>query len=164
MAHITEEMLQAYAEGCLPAQKEMEVMEHIAVCDQCAEAFATLMTEEKQVSPPPDLKREILRKTVFHKNPVQTVQTIQERKREKQREFFNYSMKVIFATAASVFMVITMSSGFEGRQKQEMPDEIVQVEQNVSEGEKKSVSKSLQEASGKVGDAVTGFLDVIKRR
>lgn len=53
MAHINKEMLQAYIEGILSRQEELEVMEHIAGCDGCAARFAGIMSEERLVSPPP---------------------------------------------------------------------------------------------------------------
>ena len=40
MAHISEELLQAYVHNRLPAGQEQAVMEHIAMCGSCARRFA----------------------------------------------------------------------------------------------------------------------------
>lgn len=165
MTHINEETLQAYIEGILSGQEEFEVMEHIAGCDGCADRFAGMMSEEKLVSPPPDLKKEILGRTVYRKNPVQAIQRMQERKREKRREFLAYSARVVFATAASVLIVFTMSVSTSSKQR-EMPVEIVQMrQQEKPRAEKKNlISDSLHKASGKMGDALQGFLTMFNRQ
>jgi len=162
MAHINEETLQAYIEGILSSQEELEVMEHIAECDGCAARFADMMSEERLVSPPPDLKKEILGRTVYRKSPVQAVQKMQERKREKQKEFLAYSARVVFAMAASVLIVFTMSAGTSSRQR-EMPVEMLPIrQQEKPRAEKKNViSDSLQKASGRMGDALQGFLSML---
>lgn len=67
MAHLTEEILQAFVAGNLNAQTEAEVMEHIAHCDSCAEHFADLLAEENLITPPPDLKKEVLEQTLYQK-------------------------------------------------------------------------------------------------
>ncbi|MCI8379299.1 MAG: hypothetical protein HFH72_12405 [Lachnospiraceae bacterium] len=161
MAHINEKMLQAYSEGILSRQEGLQVMEHIAGCDSCAARFAGMMSKEKLVSPPPDLKREILVKTVCRKSPAQAVRRMQERKRERQREFLAYSARVVFAMAASVLIVFTMSVS-TGSKQREMPVEIVQMrQQEKPEAERKNlISGSLQKASGKMGDALQGFLNL----
>lgn len=157
MAHISKEMWKAYEERTLSRQEELDMMEHIAQCDDCAGQFAKLITEEKLVSPPPDLKKDILVQTVYRRNPVQTIKEIQERKGEMQREFLAYTARVVFAMAASVFIVITMSFGAANKQK-EIPAELIQIQQQVPKSEKKLISNSLQKASGRMGDVLEGFL------
>lgn len=183
MAHIREEMIQEYVNGRLSAEDERMVMEHIAVCDYCATRFASEMAKGALVSPPPDLKQEILKKTVYRTKPVHTVKGVLERKRERRRELLAYSARVAFAMAASIVMLFTMSS-YRG-QIQQMPQEIVQTSQKTAstwakeglvrqkasekaredarkketsgESERKKITDSLQEASGKVGETLSDF-------
>lgn len=86
---------------------------------------------------------------------------MQERKRERQREFLTYSARVVFAMAASVLIVFTMSANIDSRQR-EMPVEMVQMRQQEKPkskaGKKNFISGSLQKASGRMGDALQGFL------
>ncbi len=163
MAHINDKRLQAYIAGKISTQDEFNIMEHIAGCDICAARFANMMPEERLVSPPPDLKKEILSRTVYQSNPVQAIQRMQERKRERQREFLAYSARVVFAMAASMLIVFTLSAGSSSKQR-EIPAEIVQIQQQEkAEAEKKNlISGSLQKASGKMGDALQDFLALLR--
>ena len=99
--------------------------------------------------------------TVCRKSPAQAVRRMQERKRERQREFLAYSARVVFAMAASVLIVFTISVS-TGSKQREMPVEIVQMrQQEKPEAERKNlISGSLQKASGKMGDALQGFLNL----
>lgn len=183
MAHISEEKLQAYISGQLSVQDELAMMEHIAVCDKCACHFAERMVKETVVSPPPDLRQEILEQTVYRIRPMDTVKGIRERKREQKRELLAYSARVVFAMAASIVMLFTMS--FSTDRMQQMPEEIMQAQQETvstlsrdkmlqkkasqqaeeedkrkeesDEKSRKKITDSLQEASGKVGEALSDF-------
>lgn len=162
MAHITDEVLQAYVDRMLPMQMELEIMEHIAKCDNCANRFARLQMGEPLVSPPPGLREDILQKTVYRRKAVWTVRDIQERRREKQRELLVYCVRIVFATAVSVLMLFTMPSGM-GRRQRSMPSETMQAQSQKAESravKRNAVSASLQKASGKVGDALNDFLAI----
>ena len=160
MGHITNEMLQAYVDGMLPVQMELEVMEHIAGCDNCASRFASLQMRENMVSPPPGLREDILQKTVYRSKAVWSVREIQERRREKQRELLVYCAKVAFAMAVSVLMLFTMPSGMRNTQRN-MPMETMQIQKEGTGAKRKNiVSTSLQKVSGQVGDALNEFLTI----
>ena len=169
MKHISDEVLLAYIAGRLSGQEEIEIMEHIAMCDNCAERFAGMLTEENMISPPPDLKSEILEQTVYRKSPVRTIQEIQERKRAKQRELLGYAVKVGVAMAASILMVISISTDSVTRQKhtqEAIGQELVIGEGQEEQGGRKNrnrISGSLQEVSNKMGDALTGFFDIFEK-
>jgi Predicted transmembrane transcriptional regulator (anti-sigma factor) len=125
MAHISEELLQAYVHNRLPAGQEQAVMEHIAMCGSCARRFASLMEKGMLVTPPPDLKKEILEKTVNRKSPVSEPEELWKRKSRQRRELLAYSVRVVVAMAASIMILLTMSfQGNTGR----MPEEIMQVQ------------------------------------
>lgn len=183
MAHISEEKLQAYVSGQLSVQDELAMMEHIASCDKCACYFADRVVKETVVSPPPDLRQEILEQTVYRICPMNTVKGIWERKREQRRELLAYSARVVFAMAASIVMLFTMS--FSMDRTQQMPEEIIQVQQKkaftltrdgilqkkasqqaqerdrrkeeLDEKSRNKITDSLQEASGKIGEALSDF-------
>lgn len=170
MKHISDEVLQAYVAETLSMQKEIEVMEHIAVCDSCAEHFASMMAEKNMVSPPPDLKSGILEQTVYRKSTVRTIQELQEKKREKQKEFLGYAVKVSVAMVASILMIISMSSNTGMRQNQELVQEqgivtgIISMNGQKAPEKRNRISGSLQKASGIMGDALTGFLDIFEEQ
>ena len=163
MAHLTEEILQAFVAGNLNAQTEAEIMEHIACCDSCAEHFADLLAEESLITPPPDLKKEVLEQTLYRKSSVQTIQKVSEKAREKQRRFWIYSAKVGFAMAASLLMIIGMSADFPKKAEPAAIEESAYVEKKDSYQRKNPVSGSLQKVSGKMGDALSDFLAVVTR-
>lgn len=166
MMHISEDILRAYFAGALSVQEELEIMEHIAVCDSCAKRFADGITQEITVAAPPDLKSGILEQTVYRKSPVRTIQELQERKRAKQKELMGYAVKVGVAMAASILMVISMSSNSVTGQKlagEEIRQNPVSEERQQERGvpEKRNwISDSLQRVSGKAGDALSGFWDI----
>lgn len=169
MTHMNDEVLQAYLAGELSIQKEIEIMEHIAVCDSCAKRFADGMTEKNMVTPPPDLKSGILEQTVYRKSTVRTIQELQERKRAKQKELMGYAVKVGLAMAASILMVISISSNGSIRQSEwgiKQQETVVETPKGPLQKEARKrnrISGSLQKASGKMGDALTGFLDIFER-
>ncbi len=179
MAHISEKMLQAYVRNRLPINEEQAVMEHIAMCDSCARRFAVHMEKGVLVLPPPDLKQEILDKTVDRKDFVFLVKDLSGKSGRQRKEWLAYSMRVVFAMAASIMILFTMS--FQNDTGQ-LPREIAQtqekaafvfkrdsiVKKTISERiseqkedpereEKKKITNSLQEASGVVGDTLSGF-------
>jgi len=182
MAHISEKMLQAYVSSRLPVKEEQAVMEHIAMCDSCARRFAVYMEKGILVSPPPDLKQGILDKTVGRKDFISPVRDLSEKCSRQRKELLAYSMRVVFAMAASIMILFTMSFQSDAGQ---LPREIVQPQEKTAlvfkrgsivkkaatekaseeeegkedsdKGERKKFTSSLQEASGAVGDSLTGF-------
>ena len=184
MAHISEKMLQAYVKNRLPVKEEQAIMEHIAGCDRCARRFAVHMENGTLMSPPPDLKQEILEKTVKRKSSVFMLKGLPERKRGQRRELFVYSMRVVFAMAASIMILFTLPVQDNSER---MPEEIMQAQEKTvlmftkdgivkkkasekaseeAEGkkeakgeEKRKLTDSLQEATGVLGDALSGFLE-----
>lgn len=163
MAHVTKEILQAFVAGNLNAQAEAEVMEHIAQCNSCAEHFADLLAEENLITPPPDLRKEILGQTLYRKSPAQTIRQISEKAQEKQRRFWIYSAKVAFAMAASLLMIVSISADFPRRAAPVAIEESAYAGKKDSYQERNPVSGSLQKVSRKMGDALSDFLAVITR-
>lgn len=187
MAHISEKMLQAYISRRLPLREEQAIMEHIAMCDSCAHRFAVLM-EKRTLMPPPDLKQEILEKIVNRKSSVSVLKELPERKQRQRRELLAYSMRVVFAMAASIMILFTLPAQDNSER---MPEEIIQAQgKNVftftkdgivkkkasekaseeAEGkkeangeEKRKLTDSLQEATGVFGDALSGFIEQFHR-
>ena len=182
MAHISEKMLQAYVGNRLPVKEEQAVMEHIAMCDSCARRFAVHMEKGILLPPPPDLKQEILDKTVDRKDFVFLIKDLSEKNIRQRKELLAYSMRVVFAMAASIMILLTMSFQNDAGQ---LPKEIVQTQEKTTflfkrgsivrktvsekdseeeEGkedsdkeERKKFTNSLQEASGAVGDTLADF-------
>ncbi|RKI40632.1 hypothetical protein D7V86_05265 [bacterium D16-51] len=152
MAHIEEELLQAYVRNRLPAGQEQAVMRHIAVCDSCARRFAALMEKGMLVAPPPDLKKEILEKTVNQKSPVSGQEGFWRKRSGQRKELLAYSARVVFAMAASIMILFTMS--FQGNTER-MPEEIMQAQKKTvfvftKDGiSKKAVSEKVFEESEK---------------
>jgi len=158
MAHIEEQRLRAYVASRLSPCEEREIMAHIAGCDRCASRFASLLLESNAVSPPPDLQEEILQGTVRGSlsGHFLAVKAFFGRGEQRQREFFAYTARVVFAMALSLLMLVTMSGSLGKEQARPMAEFATEYQREPGKG---SVAELLQKASGKLGDVLEGFLD-----
>lgn len=187
MTHMNQEILQRYMMGMLSAEQEEEMMQHIAQCDKCAADFAAQMMQQKLLSPPPDLKKNILRQTIGKQSVTEKKQVIERKKRNGG--FWAYSAKVAFAMAASIVMLFTLSDysvqsrqaqfaseGAVSREQKIFVDSAKERQQKIAQAKKESKKKkethkreqeegdiggSLQEMTGRAGDALFGVLQWI---
>lgn len=184
MIHMDQKILQRYMMGTLSAAQEEEMMQHIAQCDKCAAEFATQMMQQELLSPPPDLKKDILRQTVGKQNVMGKKQVAEQTKRNGG--FWAYSAKVAFAMAASIVMLFTLSDysvqsrqaqfaseGAVSREQKIFADSTKESRKKIAQAKKESEQKkeahkreqkeenigdSLQKMTGRAGDALFGTL------
>lgn len=100
MKHITDADMKRFYSHTLSSQEEMQLLSHMAKCDFCAARMASFFPERELLSPPPDLSGDIL----------ETAKKLPTR-RERQREFYRYSTKVVLAMgmALSLFVFFNLS-------------------------------------------------------
>ena len=160
------------------------MMQHIAKCDKCAADFAAQMMQQELLSPPPDLKKDILRQTIGK-------QKMSEKKWDVERKkwngaFWAYSAKVAFAMAASIVMLFMLpdysvqsrqapfsSEGAVSREQKIFADSTKESREKIAQAKKESEQKkeahkreqkeenigdSLQKMTGRAGDALFGTL------
>ena len=184
MIHMDQKILQRYMIGTLSAAQEEELMQHIAKCDKCAEDFAAQMMQKKLLSPPPELRNDILRQTVGRQS-VTRKKWITERKKWNGA-FWAYSAKVAFAMAAAIVMLFMLpdysvqsrqapfsSEGAVSREQKIFVENTKERRINKVQAKKKAIEKkemhkreqeegnigdSLQEMTGRAGDALFGIL------
>ena len=99
MKHITDQEITRYYAGELSRQEERELLSHIAGCTSCAERLAVAFPESELLSPPPEMKNQIL--TASRKVTAKTV-SLSSRQRT---EFYRYSAKVVLAMGMSLLLL-----------------------------------------------------------
>ena len=92
--HIDEFVLQRFIQGYLKEQEEIKVLEHIALCEQCAQRYSELM-EHKIIKAPVGMKDTILQKQKY----------IQKQEQRKRLVFYQYCIKVGIGMAASLMFL-----------------------------------------------------------
>ena len=50
--HLSEEAVRALRDGLLESQQQLDALEHVALCPQCAARYADSFTEEQLIEPP----------------------------------------------------------------------------------------------------------------
>lgn len=93
--HATDGHFKDYVSGRMPYERQTEFMEHISRCSYCAGKLAIAMQEQELVDTPPGLKESILGQTVYNK------------KKRRQNEFWVYTLKVSFAVSVAVLIIMT---------------------------------------------------------
>lgn len=93
--HVTDEQLKDYISDRMTGKGQMEFLEHISKCSYCAGKLANAMQEQELVDTPPGLKDSILGQTVLNK------------KKRRQNEFWIFTAKVSFAVSVAVFLIMT---------------------------------------------------------
>lgn len=93
--HVTDRQLKDYISGSMPYEGQIEFLEHISVCSYCAGKLASAMQEQELVDTPPGLKESILGQTVHNK------------KKRRQNEFWLYTAKVSFTVSIAVIVIMT---------------------------------------------------------
>lgn len=98
MKHITDTEIRRFHAHTLSSEEEMLLFDHTAKCDFCAGRLFSALPERELLTPPPDLGRDIL----------ETAKKIPFRK-QKQREFFRYSTKVVLAMGMALSLLLVFS-------------------------------------------------------
>ena len=93
--HVTDGQLKSYISNRMPEEGKMEFLEHISGCSYCAGKLASAMQEQELVDTPPGLKESILGQTVLNK------------KKRRQNEFWIFTAKVSFAVSVAVVVIMT---------------------------------------------------------
>lgn len=115
--HITKEQLNAYIANSMSQTEQIAFFEHISECEFCAGKLAGAMLQKEQelVFTPPDLKSNILEQTVYKKTS-DIIKLPQEvliaNIKKKQREFWMYTAKVVFAVCAAVTIIMMPADVF----------------------------------------------------
>ena len=97
MGHLTGKDLEDWTSGRLSPKDERQLLEHVGVCDHCADLLGACL-EKDLLEPPAYLQEEILEKS--RSIEFRTVRTIHQTSR--QMRLFLYSLKVGFALAVSL--------------------------------------------------------------
>lgn len=100
--HITEESLGAFRNGKLEKSEKLQVLEHISVCDECADRLAEGFENAKTVSCPPDFTECLMKKVNQKKsgdNP--------------EKEFRMYVFRVGLAVAATLVFIFSGVLNFD---------------------------------------------------
>lgn len=93
--HVTDGQLKDYISGKMAYERQTELLEHISGCTYCAGKLAIAMQQQELVDTPPGLKESILGQTVYNK------------KKRRQNEFWIYAAKVSFAVSVAVVIIMT---------------------------------------------------------
>ena len=93
--HVTDGQLKDYISDRMPYEEQVKLLEHISGCGYCAGKLASAMQEQGLVNTPPGLKESILGQTVHNK------------KKRRQNEFWIYTAKVSFAVSVAVVVIMT---------------------------------------------------------
>ena len=93
--HVTDGQLKDYISDRMPYEEQVKLLEHISGCGYCAGKLASAMQEQGLVNTPPGLKESILGQTVHNK------------KKRRQNEFWIYTAKVSFAVSIAVVVIMT---------------------------------------------------------
>ncbi len=104
--HINKEQLNHYIANSMSQTEQMTFFKHISECEFCAEKLADAMLQKEQelVFTPPDLKNNILEQTVYMVKLPQEAMIASIRK--KQKEFWMYTAKVVFAACVAVTIIM----------------------------------------------------------
>lgn len=107
--HVTEEHIKNMLQHRLPVEKTEQIQNHLAQCTYCADLFAKVMEQGYLVSPPPDMKARILRKS----------QSMRRRKEySKKMQLFFYSLRVGVAMCFSLVLLFATGDKQSGVEMQ----------------------------------------------
>ncbi|CDA28865.1 hypothetical protein [Eubacterium sp. CAG:156] len=155
MNHLKDEEIISYYNHKLEQNEEMNLIEHVAGCTECAERFANLFPVEELIEPTDNLQNEIEAKLNDEKyqKRVKTSGEKHESKakiipltkyKSKKTEWFSYSSKVVVAAGIAVLMVFNMDSI--------KPNLIgTKIETMKQLNNKFSISRMLQQSTEKIG-------------
>ncbi|MGO5051484.1 anti-sigma factor family protein [Lachnospiraceae bacterium LCP25S3_G4] len=103
--HVEQLTLQRFLEGTLNTEQYMEVLEHIAECEYCAEEIAVVEMQESRVKAPAYLKEQIL--TRSQAPDIQAA--IRAKKTSKKMQLFYYSAKTATAVIGALLLLIAVT-------------------------------------------------------
>lgn len=112
--HIGNGQLEDYMAGRMSKAGQEKLLEHISVCTSCAGRFAAAIQKQELVPPPPGLKRDILKKTVCKKEIQENLiyRLLSFRITREKKEYWLYSVRVVFAVVVAVIMILVPSDRF----------------------------------------------------
>ncbi len=146
--HVTNEQLKDYISDRMPHKRRIELLEHISGCVYCAGKLASAMQEQELVGTPPGLKESILEQTIYNK------------KKRRQNEFWIYTAKVSFAASVAVFVIMT--TALPGNM-QSCKDREIFLTKEIKEEDRRSNSRILdlfRDTSSKISDDVYKALKI----
>ena len=91
--HLSEEAVHALRDGLLESQQQLDALEHVALCPQCAARYADSFTEEQLIEPPKALALQI---------------NCEVREVKKRRYLLFYNIKVAASVCAALFLLFMM--------------------------------------------------------
>lgn len=99
--HISMDRLRAFAVDGINHDGDLEILEHISICDSCNERYVG-MVEESLLELPAD----------FVLNTMNQIERIKKHKviniSESRRRYYKYCVKVVFACACSIFILFNV--------------------------------------------------------
>lgn len=159
MKHIGIEEMEKLAKGNPSLEERLIYMEHIAQCTACSNQFAEYMSKETLAVPPSDFKETVLKRIDKLQKAENTGKKRKRTREEKRRELFRYSLRVGFAVAASIFLVLSANEivakqPFSQRERNSTVSEVM-----AGRGEKESkITAELQKGSRRWGDMLDDWL------
>ena len=146
--HVTDGQLKSYISNRMPEEGKMEFLEHISGCSYCAGKLASAMQEQELVDTSPGLKESILGQTVLNK------------KKRRQNEFWIFTAKVSFAVSVAVGVIMT--TALPGN-IQSGKDRGFSITKEIKAEDRKNNSRILdlfRDTSSKISDDVSKALNI----
>ncbi|MCI9078889.1 MAG: hypothetical protein HFH68_08195 [Lachnospiraceae bacterium] len=146
--HVTDGQLKNYISDIMPYEGQIEILEHISGCVYCAGKLASALQERELVDTPPGLKESIMEQTVFNK------------KRRRQNEFWIFTAKVSFAVSVAVLVIMTTT--LPGNM-QNYKDRRFSITREINTEDRRSNSRILdlfRDTSSKISDDVYKALNI----
>ena len=146
--HVTDGQLKSYISNRMPEEGKMEFLEHISGCSYCAGKLASAKQEQELVDTQHGLKERILGQTVLNK------------KKRRQNEFWIFTAKVSFAV--SVAVVVIMTTALPGN-IQSGKDGGFSITKEIKAEDRKNNSRILdlfRDTSSKISDDVSKALNI----
>lgn len=111
--HLTEENIRHMLQNRFPAEETAEMQHHLAQCTYCADLFAKVMEQGYLVTPPPDMKEHILRKS----------KNIRKRKEySKKMQLLFYSLRVGIAMCFTLILLFATDRKMPEAQQKTMEE------------------------------------------
>lgn len=132
--HIQENIMKEFLDGKLEAEQLLEVLEHMEICDYCAEALTTI-SDAQTLNAPRYLKDQIINRTQMV--DIQAVEQI--KKTSKKMSLLLYTLRTTTAVAGALLILFAVGrmENYEMHKPLELTSE---VSARLSKGSDQAVS------------------------
>ncbi len=107
--HLTPERMEALKEGMLAKDDAISALEHLGECEQCADAFAKIYSDQELLELSPGFKIAVFSAIEKEKRTI-----IKEKAKtdDGKRELFRYGFKVSIAACITLFLLFSGTFNF----------------------------------------------------